>query len=167
MVNALIAHPFNSGEATALLLVGASLAAATILGLTGIVFGVLHSMAQHRAEASLKREMIQRGIPTDEIVRIINTRSSGPIHVEAATDLPFACEAVVADEDGDWRAALVLQAAQGRFLVHYVGEDMSENEWVGENRIRFAAGSQLAHLVSHMAPGRNGIPEKEPAEAEL
>jgi hypothetical protein len=59
----------------------------------------------------------------------------------------------------------VLQIGNGRYLVHYVGSDMDENEWVGEDGIRFRAGSQVVTLVSQSVA--NGVPRKEPMEAEV
>jgi hypothetical protein len=148
----------------ALLITAMSILAGTTISVTGIVFGVMQSMAKNRAEAAMKHEMIARGMSADEIARVINTSAGAP--AEGCVDLPCACEAVV-EWDGDWCPALVLQVAEGRYFVHYVGHDMDENEWVTEDRVRFAAGSQLPGLVSNLGAARNGAPHKEPVEAEV
>jgi hypothetical protein len=164
MMGGLMSQPFSPDAMLVFLITGFSLLAATIITVTAIVFGVMHSMAKNRAEAAMKREMIARGMSADEIARVINTTAGAP--AEGAVDLPCASEAVV-DWGGDWCPALVLQVAEGRYLVHYVGHEMDSNEWVTEDRIRFAAGSQLPGLVSNLGGSRNGAPRKEPVEAEV
>jgi hypothetical protein len=110
--------------------------------------------------ASLKHAMLAQGMTPEAIVQVIEARPGGPAEarVAGAVDLPCASEAVVAS-DGEWRAALVLKEADGRYYVHFVGTDMDENEWVGLDRIRFARDS---HFVSS-----NGAPRKQPMEMEL
>jgi hypothetical protein len=44
---------------------------------------------------------------------------------------------------------------------------MDGNEWVGEDRIRLPAGSQLPSLVQQLRTDRNGVPGKKPIEAEV
>jgi hypothetical protein len=116
-----------------------------------------------RLDAGLKREMLERGMTAEEIERVVR------VHADDRgdkVDLPCACEAVVKWED-DWHAALVLQVTDGRYYIHYVGNEMDENEWVGEDRIRFPAGSELPSLVQRLRADRNGVPKKAPMEAEL
>jgi hypothetical protein len=86
------------------------------------------------------------------------------------TSLALACEAVVKNEDDDWVPALVMQMVEGRYFVHYVGQDMDENEWVNEDRVRFPAGSGLPELMASTLrdqPSRNGAPGKPPVEMEV
>ena len=61
----------------------------------------------------------------------------------------------------------MLQVAEGRYLIHFIGHDMDSNEWVDTSRIRFPAGSQLSDLHARLDAGRNLIPHKELMEAEL
>jgi hypothetical protein len=51
--------------------------------------------------------------------------------------------------------------------VHYVGSDMDENEWVGEDRIRFRNWSKEPELIAESHRARNGAPRKQPMEMEL
>jgi hypothetical protein len=86
-------------------------------------------------EGDLKREMLARGLSADDIVRVIRaSRADEPEGVE----IPCASE-VVAEHDGEWRAAIVLKRDDSKWYVHYVGSEMDENEWVPEDRIRFPA----------------------------
>ena len=39
--------------------------------------------------------------------------------------------------EGQWYDAKVLQAEKDRWLIHYIGDDESWDEWVGKERIRF------------------------------
>ena len=80
--------------------------------------------------------MIARGMSADEIVQVI-TASKGE-----AMDLPCASEVLV-ESDGNWQAALVLQAVNGEYYIHYLGSEMDNNEWVGPDRIRFPADSRV------------------------
>lgn len=161
-------HPvsLSANQSFVLFLVGASLLAVTLISVTGIVFGVLQAMAKTRAEVGLKHEMLQRGMSPEEIVRVVLAEHGVPLTPAGAVNLPCASEAVV-EWNGDWCPALVLQADAGRYYVHYVGHDMDSNEWVGEDRVRFPAGSQIHEQAARYSPARNGVYEKGPMEAEL
>lgn len=137
--------------------------AVAMIAVTAIVAGVMHSVMTARSDAALKQAMIARGMSAEEIARVVNTRSTGAV---GATDLPCASEVVV-EWQGDWLPALVLQAAEGRYFIHYVGNDMSENEWVGDDRIRFPAGSGVPGLAARPLPDRNGATEKGLMESEV
>jgi hypothetical protein len=98
----------------------------------------------------------------EEIARVVDTHTPrGGNEV----DLPCASEVVVKGDDDDWYPALVLQVRDGQYLIHYVGHEMEENEWVGEDRVRFPAGSHVPALIAPL--GANGIPRKAPMEAEV
>lgn len=138
------------------LIVGLMVAGGTVITFMGILSATLNVIKT----ANLKHSMLERGLSPEAIVQVIEARPGGPgeLHVSGAVDLPCACEAVV-EADGEWHAALVLKEAEGRYYIHFVGTDMDENEWVGDDRIRFAPDS---HFVS-----RNGVPRKQPMEMEL
>jgi hypothetical protein len=96
-----------------------------------------HRSAANRlhVEGELKREMLARGLPADDIVRVIRaSRADEPEGVE----IPCASE-VVAEHDGEWVPAIVLKRDDSKWYVHYVGSEMDENEWLPEDRIRFPA----------------------------
>lgn len=166
MFGGLLAEPFRPNEVMVLLILGMSLLTGLIITVVGIVFGVIQSMARNRAEASLKREMLARGMSADEIVRVIAARAGDLGTVANAAQLPCACEAVV-EWEGDWCPALVLQVAEGRYHVHYVGHDRDSDEWVGVERVRLPAGSPLAGLFAATDLRRDGAFRKDPVEAEV
>jgi hypothetical protein len=123
----------------------------------------LKALASAGQDARLKRDMIARGMSAAEIVQVVNA-SRGE-----ALDLPCASEVVVQSE-GDWQAALVLQAANGEYYVHYIGNEMDSNEWVGPDRIRFPAGSQVPQMLAEWQaahPASNGVPRKGPIMDEV
>ncbi len=148
--------PLSPDQGTNLLLILIALTAGVVIAVTAIVAGVLHSVLTTRSDAALKQAMIARGMSAEEIARVINIRS---VRAGGVTDLPCASEVVV-EWQGDWLPALVLQAAEGRYFIHYVGNDMTENEWVGVDRIRFPAGSCVPDLATQPFPDRNGAPAK-------
>jgi hypothetical protein len=166
-----VIEPISSNQIVAVVIVGMALLAAALISITGIIFGAWHSIVKTRAEASLKHEMIARGNSVDEIVRVIAAHSGGEgwLAPGRVAEPPCACEAVVCDADGDWCPALVLRFGGGRYWVHYVTREMSENEWVGEDRIRFPTGSRLPEQMAHLEaePGINGTLGKPPVEAEV
>ncbi len=53
------------------LIIALGCATAVLLGLAGIVSTVIGSVHRRRAEMSLKREMIERGMTADEIVKVM------------------------------------------------------------------------------------------------
>jgi hypothetical protein len=143
---------------------GSLLMLAGVLFVAWLIALAVKDVIVARLNAGLKSQMLERGMTAEEIERVLraNEGESGE-----KVSLPCACEAVVADDDGDWRAGLVLQVAEGRYLVHYVGEEMDENEWVGEDRVRFPAGSELPTMFKQLRADRNGVPRKAPMESEL
>src|SRR5262245_2736615 len=100
------------------------------------IMAMLVAQAQARkalVEADLKRRMIERGMSAHEIAKVL-----GKDEVEEAENLACASEAVV-EWEGDWYPSYVLKTAPGRFFVHYIGHDVSENEWVEAHRVRLPA----------------------------
>jgi len=107
---------------------------------------------------ALKQQMIERGMTADEIVQVLGPPS------EALDDLsheeddeaeeedykaeivnePCAGEVLI-EQEGEWHTALVLRRDGDRYLIHtcpgcYEAE-MSDNEWVDADRLRFPAPS--------------------------
>ena len=144
--------------------------AGTLIAISGIIAGAWQKAQANRAKYALTQQMIERGMSTEEIAQVVAAhRRPRKKDVSGATDLPCASEAVV-ESDGDWYPALVLQVAQGRYYIHYIGHDMDDNEWVSEDRIRFPNGSHVPGLMASLTPtteGFNGAPSKPPIEAEL
>lgn len=90
-------------------------------------------------DAELKRDMLDRGMSAEDIVRVLTVRPS-----TEPSRTPDASEVVV-EQDGEWYAAIVLKHAGPDYLVHYKGYD--EEEWVIVDRVRFPA-SAVAEPVS-------------------
>jgi hypothetical protein len=122
---------FSSSESVALIIVAMGIGFVTIVSLTGIIIPAWASLAKLRVETALKQQMLERGMSAGEIVEVLNA----PAPAKSGADYAFASEAVV-ERDGDWCPALLLRRDADRFLVHYVGEEMSENQWVTGDRIR-------------------------------
>lgn len=120
------------GAITAIAILGLLVVPGVLAGIVAIVCDAWQKAKAARIDADLKRHLVERGLPPDDIVRIVTARP--PKAVEYP---PVACEAVVRDDDGDWVTALVLARGEGQYYVHIVGNDMDENEWVDADRIRF------------------------------
>jgi hypothetical protein len=133
---------------------------------TKSITGLLAKLSQMRWESGLKQQMIASGLSVDAMERILGHSISGT----PGAGCPIASEVVV-DRDGEWSTALVLNADDGRYLVHFVGEDMSSNEWVPENRVRFpsaAAHVSASSWASFTRQSTNGAHNKpSPLETEL
>jgi hypothetical protein len=149
-----LSHLPSGGEGV--MIIGLMVGGAIVIALICAVSSTLNAMKN----ANLKHAMIMQRMSPEAIVQVIAAQpgNAAATHVDGATSLRCACEAVV-EGDGEWHAALVLKEAEGQYFVHFIGTGMDENEWVGEDRIRFARDS---HFVS-----QNGMPRKEPMEAEL
>ena len=48
----------------------------------------------------------------------------------------------IVERDGEWCPCLILKREGDRFFVHQVGTEMSDNEWVSNDRVRFPASSR-------------------------
>ncbi len=105
----------------------------TIISVVAICAGAWSKVHKYRLETSLKQQMIDRGMSADDIVTVL-TRSK---LAEPGVEAPCACEVVV-ENGGEWQTGLVLKRDGERYYIHFVGTDMSSNEWVNSDRIRFA-----------------------------
>lgn len=124
----------NPSQTTAILI---CTVVGTVLGLIWIVTAITtawQSVRKGEAERSLKAQMLDKGFSAEEIVSVL--RAGGK---PRGTDLPSPTEVVVKWTDGEWYPALILKEDDDRFWVHYIGHDMSSNEWVSVDRIRFPA----------------------------
>jgi hypothetical protein len=156
--------PLDSGQMTSFLIVSTIFGSAVLISIPAIIATAWTNVVTRRADAALKSEMLARGMSASEIVEVVNAGKEAQCGTKVVGDsssLTTACEAVV-DRHGEWTSALVLQVAEGGYLVHYIGETMDENEWVDPSRIRFAIGSPL-----NGASGPNAIPRKPPMMAEV
>jgi len=161
--------PLDSGQMTAFLIVSTIFGSIVLIAIPAIVATTWSNVVSRRADAALKSEMLARGMSASEIVAVVNAgkeAQGGITVVGGSSSLTTACEAVV-ERHGEWTSALVLQAAEGAYLVHYVGETMDENEWVDPNRIRFALGSPFYPSSSSPAANHDSIPRKPPMMAEV
>jgi hypothetical protein len=157
-------HVLNPQQLTALLIVGSILAAVTLMAVTAIVCTTRQQLQQSAQRTALIQQMLERGLSADEVARVLDAGRP----TNAGTPLPHPSEVVV-EQGGDWHPAFVLQTAGEGYYVHYIGNDMSENEWVTADRVRFPAGSPVPQFAAEHAcfSGRNGVPVKEPMPAEL
>jgi hypothetical protein len=161
----------SSAQFTGIVIVAMGVVFVTLVSLAGIIFPAWAGVSKLRLETALKHKMIERGMSAEEIVRVMSLSSSN----ERAINEPFASEVVV-ERDGDWSPALVLKRGDNRYFVHFVGSDMSENEWVAADRVRFPA-SENGHAGSPWDPAFLtgafessqwcGKPSKGPVQAEV
>jgi hypothetical protein len=93
-----------------------------------------------RQEMVLKQQMVERGMTAVEILAVLSGTEPQEESREHAVNLPCASEVVV-DIDGEWQTGLILKRDEGRYFVHVVGTEMSENQWVTGDRVRFPAPS--------------------------
>ncbi|GAC1450733.1 MAG: hypothetical protein NVSMB9_35380 [Isosphaeraceae bacterium] len=128
----------------------------TLIAMTAIIGGLWKAARKDRVNFELKRMMIERGMSADEIVRVLSVGGARTADTE-----PCASEVVV-DWLGDWYPALILKRAEGSYYVHYIGHEMSENEWVEEARVRFSARPGQCDTDPRPAPSWKG-----PVEAEV
>ncbi|MEN1681839.1 MAG: hypothetical protein AAGJ46_19840 [Planctomycetota bacterium] len=64
---------FEPGQRFAFIIVMASLATGIILGMTGMFTGMTATIHRQKAEADLKREMLDRGMTAEEVARVIES----------------------------------------------------------------------------------------------
>ena len=97
----------------------------------------------------------------EEIVQVIQAQTGKPAKLDLsnATNLRCACEVVV-ERDEEWQPALVLQVADGAYYIYFVGESMSENQWVDPTRIRFPANSPLNDSAWPATPSTTAFPAR-------
>ena len=115
-----------------LAIVGMGVGFVTLVSLAGIIVPAWASVCKLRLETALKQQMVDRGMSADEILTVL----SGPAPSTNTIDLPCASEVVV-ESEGEWSPALILKRGDDRYFVHYVGYDLSDNEWVPGARVRF------------------------------
>jgi hypothetical protein len=127
-------NEFSSSQVLALWLSGMGMATLGLISLVGIWAGAWTSVNKVRLEHALKQQMLDRGLSPDEMVSIL--ASTRPHN--RGVEFPCACEVVV-DIDEEWHTALILKQEEDRYYVHVVGTDMSENQWVTGDRVRFPA----------------------------
>jgi hypothetical protein len=109
----------------------------TLIALAGICAGAWTTVQKSRLDHALKQQMIERGMSADEVVAVLAGGRPGNGGMEA----PCASEVVV-ESDGEWHTGLVLKRDGERYLVHFVGTDMSDNDWVTADRVRFPASKE-------------------------
>ena len=125
---------FSSVQVFTLWLVAMGIAFLILVSLAGIIVPAWASVHKARLETALKKHMLERGFSAEEMLQVLNGRERDP----SSLDYPCASEVVV-EHDDEWSPSLILKRDGERYLVHYVGTDMSENEWVTSDRVRFPA----------------------------
>ncbi len=139
MVNHLVPVPadFSSAQILALAIVGMGVGLCVIISLAGIIVPAWASVSKVRMETALKQQMLERGMSAEEILSLLGPPGSAT----SVVDHPCASEIVI-ERDEEWHPGFVLKRDGDRYFVHYVGGEMSENEWVSVERIRFAESSR-------------------------
>ena len=127
----------SSTQQMTLLVLGMAISVPVIISVVGIWAGAWTKVHRLQLETALKQQMIERGMAAEEIVAVLNGRGRG----EESVELPVASEVVVQIDD-EWQTALILRREGERYYVHVVGTDMSENQWVTADRVRFRAGGE-------------------------
>ena len=117
----------------------------TLWGVWALVNGVVATVARewrkrHETEArmALMRDLVGRGMAPDEIERIVTLagdKSRKP-RPSRSTEAPGPAEVLV-ERDEEWLPAVLIRTAEDACLVHVMGEEMSDNSWVGRAHIRF------------------------------
>jgi hypothetical protein len=128
---------FSSSQVVALATVGMGVGFLVLVSLAGIVVPAWASVSRFRMETALKQQMLERGMSAEEILSILSTPESGTNTI----NYPCASEVVI-EGDEEWQPGLILRREGDRYYVHYVGGEMSENEWVPSARIRFPRSSK-------------------------
>ena len=131
---------FSSSQVVALAIVGMGVGFLVLVSLAGIIVPAWASISRLRMETGLKQQMIERGMSTEEILSIL----SGPERATNSVNFPCASEVVIEGDDEEWHPGLILKRESDRYYVHYVGTEMSENEWVAGARIRFPESSKTS-----------------------
>ena len=127
---------FSDMQVFTLWLVAMGVAFLIVVSLTGIIVPVWAGVHKARLEMAFKQQLLERGMSAEEIFILMNGRRQEP----SGVDLPCASEVVV-ESGGDWYPSLILKREDDRYYIHYIGHDMSENEWVTAERMRFPAGA--------------------------
>jgi hypothetical protein len=128
---------FSDTQIFSLWIIAMGIAFLILVSLTGILAPVWASVHKARLEMAFKQQLLDRGMGAEEIFKLTNGREQDP----TSADYPCASEVVV-EHDEEWNPALILKRDGERYLVHYVGTDMSDNEWVTRDRVRFPAGME-------------------------
>jgi RNA binding activity-knot of a chromodomain len=109
----------------------------TIIAVVGILAGSWTKVQKLRLDNALKQQMIDRGMSAEDIVAVLTSSTRG----QEGLERPCASEVVV-ESEGEWHTGLILKREGERYYVHYVGTDMSDNEWVTSDRIRVPASNE-------------------------
>jgi hypothetical protein len=128
---------FSSAQVLTLWIVAMGIAFLILVSLAGIIVPAWVSVHKARLDTALKQQMLERGMSAEEIVRVLEGRARD----RTSVNYPSASEVVV-ESEGEWSPGFILQREGDRYLVHYVGYDMSDNEWVTSDRVRFPASSK-------------------------
>ncbi len=123
---------FSSSQVVALAIVGMGVGFLVLVSLAGIIVPTWANLSKLRMETALKQQMLERGMSAEEILSVL----SGPESATGSINYPCASEVVI-EGDEEWHPGLILKREGDRYFVHYVGSEMSENEWVPGARLRF------------------------------
>jgi hypothetical protein len=141
--------------------------AVVLISLVGIWAGAWTTVNKLRLDHAIKQQMLDRGLSTDDMLAIL----AGTRHREPGEELPCASEVVV-NIDGDWQTGLILKRDADRYFIHLVGTEMSDNQWISGERVRFPAPaeggygkagdwsflSEFARTASRCGNGEKGKP---------
>jgi hypothetical protein len=105
-----------------------------LISVVGVWAGAWTNVNKLRLDHAIKQQMLDRGLSTDDMLAVL----AGTRHRQHGEELPCASEAAV-NIDGEWHTGLILKQDADRYFIHFVGTEMSDNEWVSRERIRFPA----------------------------
>jgi hypothetical protein len=128
---------FSPAQLLALWLSLMGIGALVLISVVGIWAGAWTNVNRLRLDHAIKQQMVDRGLSTDEMLAVL----TGTRHRDQGDELPCASEVAV-NIDGEWHAGLILKRDADRYFIHLVGTEMSDNQWVSGERIRFPAPSE-------------------------
>jgi hypothetical protein len=125
---------FSSGQLLGLWISSIAIGALVIISVVGVWAGSWTTVNRLRLDHAIKQQMLDRGLSTDDMLAVL----AGTRHREQGEELPCASEVVV-NVDGEWQTGLILKRDADRYFIHLVGTEMSDNQWVNCERVRFPA----------------------------
>jgi hypothetical protein len=125
---------FSPGQLLALWISMMGIGTLVLISLIGVWAGTWTNVNKLRLDHALKQQMLDRGLSTDDMLAVL----TGTRHREHGEQLPCASEVAV-NIDGEWHTGLILKRDADRYFIHLVGTEMSDNQWVSVERVRFPA----------------------------
>lgn len=123
-----LASKLDGDEFMGILFLSLAAAVGTVIAITAILATQARRLREAKMSFAFKRDLIDRGVPIEQIERIAGPILGRSDHGE-----------VVVEQGGEWYPATVLHSRAGLYYIHYEGYGQDEDEWVEEERVRFPA----------------------------